>query len=352
VAVYLPVGFQGGLTGTLFREFAFTLAGAVIISSIVALTLSPMMSSRLLKEDGEKHGFARRSSHTFEQLKHYYAILLKHCLQTRPAVYTAWIVVGLLCIPLFLMSSHELAPTEDQGVIFGIVEGPANATLDQSSLYAKEANRIFASFEETDFTFQLTYPGYGFSGMVLNPWHKREKTVFDLMPSAQQQLATITGINLLPVTPPALPGGGNFPVEFILVSTAEAEDILKVATVLRDKAATSGMFAFPPIIDTKIDKPQVTLQLDKDKVADLGLTLEQVGNDIGIMLSGNYVNRFTIQGRSYRVIPQIKRSERLNPEQLSTIYIAGQDGKLIQLGALAHINYTTVPESLSTTKCR
>ena len=346
MAVYLPVGLQGGLTGTLFREFAFTLAGAVIVSSIVALTLSPMMSSRILKEDDEKHGFAKKSHDIFERLKERYATLLRYCLQTRPAVYTTWIVISLLCVPLFLMTSTELAPTEDQGVIFGIVEGPANATLDQSSLYATEANRIFSGFEETDFTFQITYPGAGFSGMVLNPWDEREKTVFDLMPVAQQQLATITGINIFPVTPPALPGGGDFPVEFILVSTAEPEDILKVATVLRDKAASSGMFAFPPIIDTKIDKPQVTLQIDKDKVADLGLTLEQVGNDIGIMLGGNFVNRFTIQGRSYRVIPQIKRAERINPEQLSNIYITGPDDQLIQLGSVASINYNTVPRAL------
>ena len=346
VAVYLPVGLQGGLTGTLFREFAFTLAGAVIISSIVALTLSPMMSSQILREDDEKHGFAKKTHDIFEWLKDRYAILLTSCLQTRPAVYVTWTVISLLCIPLFLMTSTELAPTEDQGVIFGIVDGPANATLDQSSLYAKEANRIFSSFEETDFTFQITYPGAGFSGMVLNPWDKREKTVFDLMPVAQQQLSTITGINLFPVTPPALPGGGDFPVEFILVSTAEPEEILEIAKVVRDKAAASGMFAFPPIIDTKIDKPQVTLHIDKDKVADLGLTLEQVGNDIGIMMGGNYVNRFTIQGRSYRVIPQIKRAERINPEQLSNIYITGPDGQLIQLGSVATINYTTVPRAL------
>lgn len=347
VAVYLPVGLQGGLTGTLFREFAFTLAGAVIISSVVALTLSPMMSSKILKEGDDKKGFAKFTGDLFEKLKAKYATALKKTLQVRPAVYLVWVVIGSLCIPMFLQSSGELAPTEDQGVIFGIVEGPANATLDQTSLYAAEANRIFSSFEDTDFTFQITYPGGGFSGMVLNTWDDRENTVFDLLPDVQQKLATITGINIFPVTPPALPGGGDFPVEFILVSTAEPEEILKVATQLRDKAAASGMFAFPPIIDTKIDKPQVTLNLDKNKVADLGLTLEQVGNDVSIMLGGNYVNYFSIQGRSYRVIPQIKRKERLNPEQLSKIYITGPDGSLVQLGSLATIDYQAVPRSLN-----
>lgn len=347
VAVYLPVGLQGGLTGTLFKEFAFTLAGAVIISSIVALTLSPMMSSRILKVGGEDQGFARHSNRIFNSLKFGYARLLSKTLHYRPAIYLIWVVIGLLCIPMFMMSSTELAPTEDQGVIFGIVDGPSNATMDQTSIYAAEANRIFSSYEDADFTFQITYPGAGFSGMVLNPWDQRDKTVFDLMPSVQEQLATITGINIFPVTPPALPGGGDFPVEFILVSTAEPEDILKVATELQTKATASGMFAFPPIIDTKIDKPQVTLKIDKDKVADLGLTMEQVGNDVGIMLSDNYVNRFNIKGRSYRVIPQIKRKERLNPEQLSNIYIASQSGELIQLGTLASIQYGTVPRSLN-----
>ena len=347
VAVYLPVGLQGGLTGTLFREFAFTLAGAVIISSIVALTLSPMMSSKVLQEGDDKRGLARISGNIFERVKSHYGRFLRATLSVRPAVYLVWVVIALLCIPLFMFSSTELAPTEDQGVIFGIVDGPANSTLDQSSLYAREANRIFLSYEETDFTFQITFPGAGFSGMVLKPWDERDKTVFDLLPDVQQQLATITGINLLPITPPALPGGGDFPVEFILVATAEQEDILKVATQLQDKAAASGMFAFPPIIDTKIDKPQVTLTIDKDKVADLGLTLQQVGNDIGIMLGGNYVNRFNIQGRSYRVIPQIKRQERLNPEQLANIYIAGRGGELIQLGTLARVDYSTVPRSLN-----
>ncbi len=347
VAVYLPVGLQGGLTGTLFKEFAFTLAGAVIISSIVALTLSPMMSSKILKQGDDRKGFAKKSGDAFEAFKQHYIIWLDATLKARPAVYMVWIVIGVLCIPLFIMAASELAPTEDQGVIFGIVEGPANATMDQSSLYAAEANKAFTSFDDTEFTFQLTFPGSGFSGMVLKPWDERDNTVFDLMPEAQQKLSAIPGINIFPITPPALPGGGQFPVEFILVSTAEPEAILKVAEELRDKAATSGMFAFPPMIDTRIDKPQAKLNIDRDKVADLGLTLEQVGNDVGIMLGGNFVNRFNIQGRSYRVIPQVKRLERLNPEQLNEIYITGPDNELIQLSSVADVTYQTVPRTLN-----
>lgn len=347
IAVYLPVGLQGGLTGSLFKEFAFTLAGAVVISSIVALTLSPMMASTFLKKGDDNKGFAKITGDLFLRVKHAYMRVLTHTLKTRPAVYTIWIVVTLLIIPLFMFSETELAPNEDQGVIFGIVESSANSTLNQASIYAEQANEVFSSFEETDFTFQLTFPDSGFSGMVLKPWDQRERSVFDLQPLVQEGLGQIAGMEILPIIPAALPGGGQFPVEFILASTEEPEAILKVATELRDKAARSGMFAFPPIIDTKIDRPQAELIIDRNKVADLGLTLEQVGRDVGIMLGGNFVNRFNIDGRSYRVIPQVKRSERLNPEQLENLYITGPNDQLIQLSSVASIRNSTVPRSLN-----
>ncbi len=347
IAVYLPVGLQGGLTGALFKEFAFTLAGAVVISSIVALTLSPMMSATFLKKGDDKKGFAKITGDLFERFKRFYMRVLQHTLKTRPAIYAIWIVVTLVIIPLFMFSESELAPNEDQGVIFGIVESSANSTLNQASIYAAQANEVFSSFEETEFTFQLTFPDSGFSGMVLKPWEERERSVFDLQPLAQQGLAEIAGMRVLPIIPSALPGGGQFPVEFILASSEEPEAILQVAKKLRDKAARSGMFAFPPLIDTKIDRPQAELIIDRDKVADLGLTLEQVGRDVGIMLGGNFVNRFNIDGRSYRVIPQVKRSERLNPEQLENLYITGPNNQLIQLSTVASIRNSTVPRSLN-----
>ncbi len=347
VAVYLPIGLQGGLTGSLFREFAFTLAGAVTISGIVALTLSPMMSAKLLTKGIEEHGFARIVAHTFERIKKRYTGMLDSTLNNRVAVYCVWGFLSFLTIPMFMMSSKELAPTEDQGVIFGIVEGPSNSTLEQASLYAAEANKVFMSFPETEFTFQLTFPSGGFGGMVLQPWKERERSVFELMPEATQKLGAIPGINLFPITPPALPGGGDFPVEFIIASTAEPQEILKFAEQIQQKAAASGMFAFPPNIDTKVDQPETRVVLDRDKVADLGLDMQQVGADLGVMLGGGYVNRFNIGGRSYRVIPQVKRSERLNPEQLNDIYVTGPDGKLVTLGTVAHIENTTVPRSLN-----
>jgi multidrug efflux pump len=346
-AVYVPIALQGGLTGSLFREFAFTLAGAVTISGVVALTLSPMMASKLLKPGIEEHGLAGKISRGFSRLRDAYGRLLDVTLNARPAVYMVWIVVSMLTIPMFIMSPVELAPSEDQGVIFGIIDAAADATLDQTSLSAAAVNRIFFSIPETDHTFQLTMPSSGFGGMATVPWSERERTIFQILPEVQQKLHAIPGVRVLPVTPPALPGGGEFPVEFVLASTAETEQILSFARQIQLKAMQSGLFAFPPIIDVKIDQPQAELVIDRDRVADLGLNLEQVGVDMASMLGGDFVNRFNIAGRSYKVIPQIKRVDRLNPEQLNDIYITGPDGNLVPFSTVASIRNTTVPRSMN-----
>lgn len=346
-AVYAPIGLQGGLTGSLFREFAFTLAGAVGISGVVALTLSPMMSAKLLKADTEEHGFAAFVSRSFNRLRQTYGRWLSVTLGMRPAVYCVWIVVSLLAIPMYNMSSKELAPTEDQGVIFGILEASANATLDQTSIFAEAANKIFLDIPETDFTFQLTSASSGFGGMVTKPWEKRDRSIFEILPEVQGKLQALPGIRMFPVTPSPLPGGGQFPVEFVIASTAETERILEFATQLQAKATASGLFAFPPIIDVKVDQPQAEFIIDREKVADLGLTLQQVGGDLGAMVGGNFVNRFDISGRSYKVIPQIQRSSRLNPDQLQQIFINGPDGQLVKLSTVADIRYRTVPRSLN-----
>jgi multidrug efflux pump len=346
-AVYIPIALQGGLTGSLFREFAFTLAGAVTISGVVALTLSPMMASKLLKPGIEERGLAGKISRGFSHVRDGYGRLLNATLDARPAVYIVWIVVSLLAIPMFIMSPVELAPSEDQGVIFGIIDAAANATLDQTSHSAAAVNQVFLSIPETDHTFQLTMPSSGFGGMATVPWSERERDIFQILPEVQQKLHAIPGVRVLPVTPAALPGGGEFPVEFILASTAESEQILSFARQIQLKAMQSGLFAFPPIIDVKIDQPQAELVIDRDRVADLGLNLEQVGADMASMLGGDFVNRFNIAGRSYKVIPQIKRVDRLNPEQLNNIYITGPEGQLVPFSTVASIRNTTVPRSMN-----
>jgi multidrug efflux pump len=346
-AVYAPIGLQGGLTGSLFREFAFTLAGAVAISGVVALTLSPMMTSKLLKPGIEEHGFAGKIARDFKRFRAFYGRLLDATLNARPAVYLIWLAVSLLTVPMFIMSPKELAPTEDEGVIFGILDASANSTLDLTSRYAAAVNRAYLSVPETEFTFQVTRPTSGFAGMVVKPWDARERTIFEILPEVQQKLRGIPAIQIFPVLRPPLPGGGRFPVEFILASTAEEDQILQFAQQIRLKAIQSGLFAFPPIIDVKIDQPQAQIDIDRDKAADLGLDLQQVGADIGSMVGGNFVNRFDIAGRSYKVIPQIQRVDRLNPAQLENIYVTGPNGQLVPLSTIATIRNSTVPRSLN-----
>ncbi len=183
--------------------------------------------------------------------------------------------------------------------------------------------------------------------MVIKPWDDRERTVFQILPEVQQKLQAIPGIQMFPVAPPALPGGGQFPVEFILASTAETGQILEFAQKLQQKAMQSGMFAFPPIIDVKIDQPQAEFVIDRDKVAALGLSLEQVGADLGGMVGGGFVNRFDIAGRSYKVIPQIQRVDRLTPDQLKEIHVTGPNGRLVPLSTVATLRETVVPRSLN-----
>ena len=347
IAVYTPIGLQGGLTGSLFREFAFTLAGAVTISGVVALTLSPMMTSKLLTAEDEQHWLPTRINAGFERVKRFYGRVLDSALSARPAVYLMWGTLSLLVVPMWMFSAEELAPSEDQGVIFGIVDASANATLDQTSKFAAAANDVFQSMPETQFTFQITFPTSGFGGMVVKPWDERERTVFQILPEVQQKLQGIPGIQMFPVTPPALPGGGQFPVEFIIASTAATQEILDIAQQVQAKAMQSGLFAFPPIIDVKIDQPQSEIVIDRDKVATLGLNLQQIGADLTAAVGGNFVNRFNIAGRSYKVIPQVERIGRLNPEQLQNIYVTGPNGQLMSLSTVASLRNSTEPRSLN-----
>jgi multidrug efflux pump len=348
VAAYLPIAFQGGLTGSLFREFALTLSGAVVVSTVVALVLSPMISSKLLKKNTDT-GLALKINNGFARLRKTYGGILRTSLQTRWVVYTGWGILVVACLPMFILSSmtKELAPKEDQGVIFGIVDAPANYAIEETARFAEQANDVFFSFPETAYSFQLTFPSSGFSGMILNPWSERDRTAFDILPEAQAGLGAITGLSIFPITPAALPGGSNFPIDFIIASTDEPVEILKYVKQINAKALASGRFAFPPIIDTKIDQPQTKFVLNRDMVSSLGLDQRDVGADLSALVGGNFVNRFNIDGRSYKVIPQIQRIDRLNPEQLQDIYIKGPEGELIQLSTIATLEESVEPRSLN-----
>ncbi len=344
-AVYTPLGIQGGLTGALFREFAFTLAGAVIVSGVVALTLSPMMSSKLLRPGSSERGFAGWINRRFETVRRMYSGMLASTLRYRPVVLVLWILVALLTIPFYMFSQRELAPAEDQGVVFGYIQASANSTLDQTKLYASQIHDVYKSFPESGSIFQLISPTGGFGGMVTKPWSQRTKTAQQLLVESLGPLSQIAGVRIIPQTPPPLPGGGDFPVDFVIATAAEPQQLQGLADQLVQKAFASGLFIYADS-DLKFDQPQAEVLFDRDKVRAQGVDLKQAGQDLSTLLGGNYVNRFSIQGRSYKVIPQVKRADRLTPDQLSKMYVTGAGGRLVALSTFASLRTSAEPREL------
>ena len=349
-AVYTPIALQGGLTGALFREFALTLAGAVFISGVVALVLSPMMSAHLLRTEHADHGFSGFVNRTFDRFRDWYGSHLDRTLQARPAVYAVWAGVTLITIFMYMLipkvATKELAPKEDQSVIFGAITAPANATIEDTVRYADAAGKVFADIPDTRFTFQLTFPSNGFSGMVLKPWGTRKVPTKVYYQQVQQKLAAIPGVQIFPIMPDPLPGSENFGISFIIASTASHERILELAKQIFQNAMQAHVFQFGDV-DTKIDQPQAQIVFDHDKVSAMGLDMQQVGADLAASIGGNFVNRFNMDGLSYKVIPQIKRVDRLNPEQIKDIYVTGPNNQLIPLSTIATIKHTTVARSLN-----
>ena len=256
-----------------------------------------------------------------------------------------WAIVALLTVPFYMFSQRELAPTEDQGFFFGIVQASANSTLDQTKLYTKAIYDVYRSLPESDSIFQITYPTAGFGGMTTKPWSERTKTTEQLVMETMGPLSQIPGIRVIPIVPPPLPGGGDFPVDFVIASAAEPQQLSDIANKLVQKAFASGMFIFADA-DLKFDQPQAEVVFDRDKVRSQGVNLSQAGLDLSTLLGGDYVNRFSIQGRSYKVIPQIKRAERLSPEQLTDIYVTGSGNQLVPLSTFATLQTTTQPREL------
>ena len=344
-SVYTPVALQGGLTGSLFREFAFTLAGAVIISGFVALTLSPMMGSKLLRAGDTERGFAGWINARFDGLRDRYTRSLAGTLNYRPVVLTLWVIVVALIFPFYMFSQKELAPAEDQSFLFGIIQAAANSTIEQTRLFATQIDKVYRSFPETQSTFEVIFPTGGFSGMVAKPYNQRKKSTADLVVEASAGVSKIPGIRAIELVPPSLPGNQGFPVDFAIVSTAEPAQLAEFANQLVGKAFTSGKFMFADT-DLKFDQPQARVVFDRDKLRSQGVDLTQAGRDLSVLLGGNYVNRFSIQGRSYKVIPQVKRSERLTPEQLTQMYITGGNGTLVPLSTFATLQTSTEPREL------
>ncbi len=351
IAVYIPIGFMGGLTGALFTEFAFTLVGAVTISGIVALTLSPMMCSRLLKPHDPSHKgwqerFVRFIDHRFTALHQGYERLLHGTLNYVQVTSTfALIVLGSIYF-LYGGAKSELAPQEDLGVIIASSTSAPDATLQQRLLYSHAVYETFARHPETDHVFQLDMPGQSIAGMVLKPWDERKKTSNDLQPVIQQQLSQIAGIRAVAFQPPPLPGSRGLPIQFVIQSTDPFERLHGSATKFLQDAQKSGMFAFLDS-DLKYDLPQSSVVIDRGLAAQLGLSMLQVGSALSSMLGGNYVNYFDLYGRSYKVIPQVQQQYRLNTDQLRYYYIRPASGDAVPLSTIAHIGKKVVPESLN-----
>jgi multidrug efflux pump len=350
-AVYIPIGFQGGLTGALFSEFAFALIGAVTISGVVALTLSPMLCSRLLKLPDLDHGGweARLTGfidRQFHRLRSGYERWLHGSLNTLPVTLLFAAIVLVSNYFLYNSATVELAPTEDQGVIITSSNAAPNATLQQRELYSRQIYDVFASHPETEHVFQLDIPGQMLGGMVFKPWDKRSKTTNELQPVIQQETAKIAGLRVAAFQPPALPGAFGLPVQFVLVTTDPYERLNTVSQAFLQEAQRSGMFIFLDS-DLKFDNPQSVVNIDRDKTAQLGLRMSDVGSSLAALLSGGYVNYFGLSGRSYKVIPQVQQRFRLNPQQLINYYIKASDGTLVPLSTVASITTKTVPEALN-----
>lgn len=351
VAVYLPIGFMGGLTGALFTEFAFTLAGAVTVSAVIALTLSPMMCSKLLKTPtGEKHGLIKWVDYYFEILEHRYQKLLHDVLEYLPVIAIFATIILTSNYFLFITSSTELAPQEDQGIIIASVTAQANASLAQTQLYSDQVYNIFKSYPETDHIFQIDGAnGINTSiiGMVLKPWDQRTRTSNQLQPLVQSQLAKIAGAKVAAFQLPSLPGGGSgLPIQFVITTTEDPYKLNEVLQNVLSEAYATGIFAYIDP-DLKIDQLQTDIIIDKDKAYELGVDMKSLSNMLGAALSENYINYFNLSGRSYQVIPEMTRKQRVSANDLMNYYINTASGTPVPLGTFAKLQRQIVPESVN-----
>jgi multidrug efflux pump len=348
-AVYAPIGFLGGLTGALFREFAFTLAGSVIVSGVIALTLSPMMCSVFLKNT-EEGRFAKLVNRVFGSMTRWYGRQLDRSLDYRPiTAMFALTILGLVGF-LYMHTSKELAPEEDQGIVFAVTKAPKYANIDYADFYGEKLDKAFASFPETDLRFILNGingPQGGIAGMLLKPWDERTRSAIKLKPLVQAQLSKIEGVNAFAFNLPPLPGGpGGLPVQMVIYSTNGFQSIYEQMVKLKDAARKSGMFI---VSDSDLDfnQPVVRIKIDRSKASDLGITMLSIGNTLSTLLGGNYVNRFNLEGRSYQVIPQVPRDKRLSPESLGEFYVTSATGQQVPLSTLVSIQTGTDPNALT-----
>ena len=356
VAVYLPIGFQGGLTGILFTEFAFTLAGAVLLSGIIALTLTPMMCAKILKAhaEGSKGRLEAWLDQRFDKLHHWYQRKLHGAMETKSVIVAFGAIIFVSCAFLYISAPKEPAPLEDEGFVFMIGSADAYSTLDYVERYTEEVNAIVGELPEVDnfFLFNGGFGGMGGSnsamgGFVMKPWSERDRSTNQILQQElQPKLSEITGLNIFAMIPPSLPtAGGDGGGEFLIGGVGGLEQLSELADQILARAYESRRFIFLDK-DLKIDKPRIEVQIDRDKAAMLGIDMRTLSADMAAMLAGGYTNRFAMQNRSYRVIPQVQRSDRLNAQQLENYYTRTRDGELIPLSTIVTLEESTQPQAL------
>ena len=348
-AVYAPIGFQSGVTGALFREFAFTLAGAVVLSGVIALTLSPMMCSRFLQPMGNVGKFEKKLNDIFEKIKERYEHMLHNVLQWRPVTIFVAVFVLFMCFAFYAISQKELAPTEDQGFVFVTGFGEKDVTHSVMQRYAGQVNDIFKGVPEGDAYFLIN--GLGsinnfIGGIVLKPWDQRGRKQQDIQQEIQGKLGGISGINAFSINFPALPGASQGGVSFVVSSTDDYKTIQGVTQKILDAARKSGMFYYVDT-DLKFTSPQLNVDIDRNKAQQLGISMQDAANTLSLMLGGGYLNFFNLEGRSYKVIPQVADKDRASGDQLGQYYVKTSSGSMVPLSTIATVNNSVVPDQLN-----
>ncbi len=348
--VYAPIGFQGGLTGMLFREFAFTLASAVVLSGIVAVTLSPIMSARMLSASGKEGFLTRFVNMLFDRIQVFYGALLEKALGLRWAIAFSTLLVGLAAIPFYQFSGKELAPVEDQGAIAVILQASPDSTLNSTKQWATQLGKQFDAMPETDYMWALVGSNSGFGGVITHDWHERQKlgqrSTADMIGETFGLASVVPGLKPLPILVPPLPVASNFDVEMVLKSDLPVERLLEIGNEISSKANEAGMFMFVDI-DLKVDLPQAQVIIDRERVADMKLDLAGIAQELGVLLGGGYVNRFNYFNRSYQVIPQLSEADRQSTSSLMDIKIRTPNGQLIPVSSFAKILPLTAPRVLN-----
>jgi hydrophobe/amphiphile efflux-1 (HAE1) family protein len=350
-AVYAPIGFVSGLTGVLFREFAFTLAGAVIVSGVVALTLSPMMASKLLKAHTGSGRFNRFLDRVFNNIKQRYERRLDRTLSRRPV--TLLMLAGVMVATgiMYMTSQKELAPEEDQGILFNIVKTPQAGNIDYLEKATSDLGKVFDAVPEKEHVFTINGMDgvhQAFAGILFKPWDERKRTQKQILASLQGPVAGIANGQVFTFPLPSLPGSvGGPPVQFIITTTADYGQLAQVLGAVQAEAQKSGVFIFVDG-DLKFETPQIELKIDHDKANRLGITMADIGGSLATLLGGNYVNQFNLYGRSYKVIPQVPRDYRLTEDWLKRYQVRTSTGTLVPLSSVVTIEHSVQPNALNT----